>query len=157
MFLFKCVYHSLCRNSTFLPLFLFFLFQTCFAPGWSCLFKMVRSSFLLFEWFLHKYLPSNHFRPNTWVKTSKDTPMSWSTTRTWTSHPSHTWLRTWSPTASTLSGSPVTAARARLTGHPGLNCTPKKEVSLLSRDMFVFSKRWFTPSEVSLRLSGYWF
>lgn len=104
--------------------------------------------FCLFEWFLHKSLPFNPSRPNTWARISRDSPMSWSTTRTWTSHPSHTWSRTWSPTAFTLSGSPVTAARARLTGHPGLNCAPKKEVSLLSEDMFVFSKCGITPSEV---------
>lgn len=47
-----------------------------------------------------------------------------------------------------LSGSPVTAARARLTGRPGLNCAPKKEVSLQSEGRFVFAKCGIAPSEV---------
>lgn len=57
----------------------------------------------------------------------------------WTSHQPHTSSGTWSPTASTLWGWRVTAARAHLTGRPGWSCAPKKEVSLSSEEMFVFT------------------
>lgn len=53
-----------------------------------------------------------------------------STTRMWTSHLPRTSSGTWSPTASTLSGWHVTAARVHPTGRPGWSCAPNKEVSL---------------------------
>lgn len=57
-------------------------------------------------------------------------------------------IRDWSPTASMLSGWPVTAARVHLTGPPGWSYAPKKEVSLPSEEMFVFSVCRINSSEV---------
>lgn len=73
-------------------------------------------------------LSSEYSRPNTQESPSEQAETNWSTTRMWTSHQRCTWSGTWSPTACTLSGWPVTAARARRTGRPGWSYAPKKEV-----------------------------
>ncbi len=70
---------------------------------------------------------SKHFRPNKQER-SLQAQIRSSKTIMWTSHQPHTSLKTWSLTASTLSGWPVTAARGRPTGRPGWSCAPKKEV-----------------------------
>lgn len=77
------------------------------------------------------------FRPSFPRSRFLGAPIRSSTTTMSTSHLPRTSSPTWSPTASTRSGWPVTAARVLLTGRPGWSSAPNKEVRPPSVEVFV--------------------
>lgn len=82
------------------------------------------------------------FRPNFPRSHFLEVQIRSSTTRMSTSHLPHTSSATWSPTASTPSGWPATAARVHPSGRPGWRSAPNKEVRPPIVEVFVLHGVW---------------